>query len=96
MASRERRVDRLMKAFGRRLRAARITSGYEEAADFAEELGISSPRYRKYERGESMPPLDVLEDIARITERSLDWILSGQMSERARKGSRAPQDPSST
>lgn len=90
MSRRERRVDRLMRGFGRRLRAARITAGYEEAGDFAEELGIAPARYRKYERGESMPPLDVLEDIVRITERSLDWILSGQMSERERKGSSRP------
>lgn len=75
----DRRVDRLMRNFGRRLRAARITAGYEEAADFAADLSIDAPRYRKYERGESMPPLDVLEDIARVTERSLDWLLLGQM-----------------
>lgn len=80
----DRRVERLMKGFGRRLRAARITAGYEEAADFAEDLGIEPPRYRKYERGESMPPLDVLEDIRRITERSLDWLLIGHMPKRER------------
>lgn len=76
--TKDRRVDRLMRSFGRRLRAARITAGYEDATDFANDLGIEPPRYRKYERGESVPPLDVLEDIARITERNTDWLLFGQ------------------
>lgn len=75
----DRRVDRLMQQFGRRLRAARITAGYEEAADFAADLGIEAPRYRKYERGESVPPLDVLEGINTMTGRSLDWLLLGKM-----------------
>lgn len=75
----DRRVDRLMQQFGRRLRAARITAGYEEAADFATDLGIEAPRYRKYERGESVPPLDVLEGINTMTGRSLDWLLLGKM-----------------
>lgn len=76
--ARDRRADRLMRAFGRRLRAARITAGYEDAADFAADLGIEAARYRKYERGESMPPLDVLEGIVRVTERSSDWLLLGR------------------
>lgn len=79
--SKDRRVDRLLQQFGRRLRAARLTAGYEEASDFAHDLGIEAPRYRKYERGQSFPPLDVLHDINRITGRSLDWLLLGQMQE---------------
>lgn len=74
-----------MQQFGRRLRAARITAGYEDAIDFANDLGIDAPRYRKYERGNSMPPLDVLQDIARMTGRSLDWLLLGQMPEGERR-----------
>jgi transcriptional regulator with XRE-family HTH domain len=73
------RADRLMHQFGRRLRAARITAGYEEATDFASDLGIEAPRYRKYERGSSMPPLDVLEAITKLTGRTLDWLLLGRM-----------------
>lgn len=76
--ARDRHAARLMRDFGRRLRAARITAGYDEAADFAAVLGLESPRYRRYERGESMPPLDVLEDIADRTRRSLDWLLLGR------------------
>lgn len=37
------RADRLMQQFGRRLRAARITAGYEDAAIFAADLGIEAP-----------------------------------------------------
>lgn len=72
------RGDRLMRDFGRRLRAARITAGYDDATEFAKDLGIESPRYRKYERGESLPPLEILDAIAAITGRSLDWLLRGQ------------------
>lgn len=83
--AKDRRVDRLMHQFGRRLRAARITAGYEEATDFAEDLGIEAPRYRKYERGESLCPLDVLQDIIRLTGRTSDWLLLGQMPESERR-----------
>ena len=76
------RIDRLMRDFGRRLRAARVTSGYMEAADFARDLGIEAPRYRKYERGESVPPLNVLYGIVKITGRRLDWLLLGQNPDR--------------
>lgn len=69
---------RLMRAFGMRLRAARITAGYVSAADFSSDLGIDEYRYRKYERGESVPPLDVLESISKITGRSLDFLLLGR------------------
>lgn len=80
-----RRVDRLMRDFGRRLRAARITAGYEDAADFARDLGVEPPRYRKWERGQSMPPLDYLAAIHAMTRRSLDWLLLGEGPESERK-----------
>lgn len=70
--------DRRMKAFGCRLRAARITAGYDDATDFATALGIEAARYRKYERGDSVPPLEVLEGIVRMTSHSLDWLLLGE------------------
>lgn len=86
MSARASRDDRMLREFGRRLRAARISAGYEEASDFASDLGIESPRYRKYERGEIMPPLDVLDGIVRLTERSLDWLLLGKRPAATTKG----------
>ena len=75
---RSRRGDRLLTAFGRRLRASRLVAGYEDAADFARDLGLDNARYRRYERGEVMPPPEVLEDICKLTARSLDFLLLGK------------------
>lgn len=82
---RDRRADRLMRAFGRRLRAARITAGYEDAAEFAADLGIEAPRYRKWERGQSFVPLPYLIEISALTGRSSDWLLLGRNRGRERQ-----------
>ena len=72
------RANRLMRDFGKRLRAARITAGWEEAADFAADLGVEAPRYRRYERGHALPPIDLLADISRLTGATLDHLLMGR------------------
>lgn len=74
-----------MRDFGRRLRAARITAGYDHASEMAKDLGVEPPAYRKYERGQSVPPLDVLAMIHDITGRSLDWLLLGEMPDSSRE-----------
>ena len=74
-----------MRAFGKRLRAARIMSRYETGKDFGLELGMNEPAYRKYERGLSVPPLDKLALIAEITGASLDFLLLGKGSDRGSK-----------
>lgn len=66
-----------MSGFGRRLSAARLTAGFEVAADCARTMGIDVNRYRTYERGERVPPLDVLELIRQNLNVSLDWLLLG-------------------
>lgn len=70
--------DRMMRDFGKRLRAARISAGYETAADFARDLGIEVARYRKYERGDAMPPVDILGTISSLTGKSLDFLILGR------------------
>jgi len=70
------RAARLMKAFGKRLRIAREQFlGIKYAGDFAKLLEIDGQRYRKYDRGEAFPPLDVLENIIDRTGVSADWLL---------------------
>lgn len=76
---------RLMRDFGRRLRAARLATGYVDAADFAADLGVQPPRYRKYERGESMPPPALLDAIVHMTGQSLDWLILGNSPHTTRK-----------
>lgn len=71
------RLDVLMTKFGRRLSAARLSAGFETAADCARAMGIHVDRYRPYERGERVPPLDVLELIHEHLNVSLDWLLIG-------------------
>lgn len=75
------KTQKMLRDFGHRLRAARITAGYDRGSDMAKELGIEPPRYRKYERGQSLPPLDILASIVAITGRSSDWLLLNKKSE---------------
>jgi transcriptional regulator with XRE-family HTH domain len=71
-------LSRLMRDFGGRLRALRIVAGYNNAEDFAADLGVEAPRYRKYERGDAWPPLDILARIAELTNCKLDFLLLGK------------------
>ena len=52
--------SRVMKAFGKTLKAAREQAGYSSAQKFAEMLGIEAATYRYYERGGSEPGLETL------------------------------------
>jgi transcriptional regulator with XRE-family HTH domain len=72
------RAEALKRGFGRRLRSARITAGWDEASDFATDIGIAAPAYRRYERGEAWPPIDVLVDITRLTSVTMDHLILGQ------------------
>ena len=65
----------MMRRFGKNLVAARIVKNYLNAADFAKALDIGEQRYRKYERGESMPPIDVLREMRRLLGVTLDWLV---------------------
>lgn len=73
------RAARLVFEFGRRLRACRIAAGYAKAAHLAKDLHISEIRYRKYERGAAVPPLDVLARIKNLTGKDLDFLLLGEL-----------------
>ena len=59
MSVTERRI-RILKTFGKRLRAARLQAGFRSAAKFAEHLGIEPPAYRHWERGRTAPDLKML------------------------------------
>lgn len=72
-----RHAQRMMSDFGKRLRAVRIASGYESAAEFAKDLGIGPIRYGHYERGRNFPPIDILASISKLTGKSLDFLLLG-------------------
>jgi transcriptional regulator with XRE-family HTH domain len=69
------------EAFGARLEAARRYHGRRtgrprlQAKSFADELGVTGERYRRWERGEMEPPLFALKAIRRVTGLSLDWLV---------------------
>lgn len=72
--------------FGRRLRSLRlgygnIVKGDDDypAKEFASELGVEAETYRSYERGDFEPPLWVLRQIRKITKRSLNSLICGEI-----------------
>lgn len=60
--------------FNKRLNFIRKSKGFtaQQMADF---LGIHIRAYRKYESGDTMPPLDNLVKIADILDISTDYLL---------------------
>jgi transcriptional regulator with XRE-family HTH domain len=60
------RHQAIMKAFGKRLKAARARAGYASAQSFAHVLGIEPPAYRKYERGAAEPNFETLTRICEL------------------------------
>ena len=54
------RADRVLNDFARELRKARLRAGFRSAQGFADKIGLEPHTYRKYERGNTHPPLEVL------------------------------------
>lgn len=88
MSARRRLI--LPRLMGTRLKALRVTAGFETAEDFAESLDLHPARYRKYERGEATPPLDVLEQIEAATQCEIRWLLLG--TKKGTRGSAAEEN----
>ncbi len=68
-----------MRLFGRRLRAARIATGFDHAGDFAEALGIPQDRYDQIEGGEVDPSIHELRTIGMVTGKSIDFLVTGRL-----------------
>ncbi len=69
--------QRVLVAFGKRLRSCRVAAGYNSAEHFAEALNVNAATYRRYERGEVQPTFDVMIDIARLVDKSIDFLITG-------------------
>jgi len=65
-------------AFARRLEAARVAAGYETMRDFAKILGVAEATYRRWEAAETEPNLFHLQRISKLTNVSLDTLISGE------------------
>jgi len=59
---------------GRRIQAAIESAGYESVRSFAEALGCSRALVYRYIKGTTLPPLDVMQRIARLTNRRLPYF----------------------
>ncbi len=60
---------------GNKLKSLRVQKGYESVL-MADKLGISETTYRRYERNESVPDLNMLEKIAATYQIDLQELLS--------------------
>ena len=69
--------ERIRKAFGKRLRAARASAGFTQQ-EFSGLLGIKRDRYAKYELGHAEPPFSILERVSEVTRQSLDSLIGGR------------------
>ena len=63
------------KAFGRRLKQARIKAGFSTATAFARALDIDHFRYRAWEEGRNAPSMEMLLEISRLTNKTLDQLM---------------------
>ena len=76
-------------AFAARLTALRQTYGMSigqpglDMGEFAKLLGLEGETYRRYERGETEPPLRVLSAIRRVTGISLNALIAGEIDKAA-------------
>ena len=62
-------------AIGRRIREIR---GFElNQAEFGKIIGIGQSQVSKYERGDILPPVEILLRIAVEGRKSVDWLLTG-------------------
>ena len=64
------------KAIGRRIRE--IRGFYCNQRDFGKLLGIGQAQLSKYEKGQSVPTLELLLKLKTHSGRSIDWIVTGE------------------
>jgi transcriptional regulator with XRE-family HTH domain len=73
------------EAFATRLKALRQSYGIDigepglTQEEFAKRLGLQGETYRRYERGETEPPLRVLAAIRRLTGINLNSLIAGEI-----------------
>jgi transcriptional regulator with XRE-family HTH domain len=67
----------LQRGLGRRIADARIRKAWTRT-DLARELGTSRDRVAKWERGQNVPPLDVLVALRTALGVSLDELIVGE------------------
>jgi transcriptional regulator with XRE-family HTH domain len=70
-------VEILQRGLGQRIADVRMRKAWTRT-DLAGELGVSRDRLAKWERGENVPPLDVLVALRTVLGVSIDELITGE------------------
>lgn len=65
------------KNAGRRIKKIRVIDLDLNQKQFAKNLGITQPMVSKYEKGEIIPPAQILLKIAKLGKTTIEMILEG-------------------
>lgn len=66
-----------MKTRGERLKERRLALGLT-LREAAEAVGLSTPGLQNLERGDVMPSLEIGVNVAKVYQRSIRWVLTGE------------------
>lgn len=66
------------KNAGRRVKKIRVIDLDLNQKQFAKKLGITQPMVSKYEKGEIIPPAQILLRIAKLGKTTVEMILEGE------------------
>jgi len=68
------------KNAGRRIKKIRVIDLDLNQKRFAKKLGITQPMVSKYEKGETIPPAEILLKIAKLGKTTVEKLLEGEKS----------------
>ena len=66
------------KNAGRRIKKIRVIDLDLNQKQFAKKLGITQPMVSKYEKGQTIPPAQILLTIAKLGKTTVDQLLEGE------------------
>lgn len=66
------------KNAGRRIKKIRVIDLDLNQKQFAKKLGITQPMVSKYEKGDIIPPAQILLRIAKLGKTTVDQLLEGE------------------
>ena len=72
----------IRKAFGQRVKELRKQKGWTQK-ELGNKLGVSFAQLNKYEGGTNIPPIDKLIFLASALETSIDYLVTGELTEQA-------------
>jgi transcriptional regulator with XRE-family HTH domain len=70
----------IRKAFGERVKQLRKEKGWTQK-ELGNKIGVTYAQLNKYEGGTNAPPLDKLQSLASALETSIDYLVTGNLTE---------------